>query len=384
MDPGVEGGPSAIALSGPAARHDLVFIRTTCARPAKRKLVQLPPALTRRLSQHDLCVTVHRAAWSEPGGEWIVDVEPAQAQGIDSPIAVLSVARAQTDVGALRESMQSWSCRREVLFTIAGCEAMITTSARKALQSLLQAGSFHGCDPHRRLLVSASDDTMLRALQELQGLGVVERIPPLASWALTRDGMERVRTAHALSSPKRVFAPHAALEMIADFTSATNWELMALMRCRGWSLARRPSASKLRRSPLPPLEKDNRPKKWYLSSTSLDHSRMYMIALLRSDDLLNGTVVVQIHHCQRAKYYSALLSESSDGTIAPDLAAVAEPPPMALKCDIAPQLALVSAAEVDIHGAVQEDAARPISSRRPANDLVVNSFAQALPWQPPI
>ena len=57
-------------------------------------------------------------------------------------------------------------------------------------------------------------------------------------------------------------------------------------------------------------------KVYYVKSADLSRLKQYLVCLVCSADLLAGGVVVEIHHGQSAKYYSRVLAEKINGSVA--------------------------------------------------------------------
>jgi hypothetical protein len=134
----------------PPAVEERVFFRVTCPRPSLRKLVPLPAVSSKGLSPSDLCVTIHHS--HRVLDSTIVDVEPASAQGIASPIAVLSACRADTDV--LQSSLTSWSTRKDLTYGVEGMSQQDCMGLQVIVKSMVRSRAFDGGESYYEVLHS--------------------------------------------------------------------------------------------------------------------------------------------------------------------------------------------------------------------------------------
>ena len=298
-------------IAVPPPRQD-VFFRVTSSRPSGHKQVALPRASSTRLSQHDMCVTLHSAVNID--GKCVVELEPRKAQGVASPIAVLSALHA--DMELLKDGLAGWSSRKQLTYVIAGFDA--SCSEQSVLQELVQSRAFSTSDAGLHFAAGRSEHMKIAALQRLQEHGITEctsEDETHSRWTLTLAGMQRLRAARWATARFPVFPPAAALGRLS-LDDATAWELMMVLKRDGWVLARKPPAAELKRAPLPPIKADTEHKVWYLSSASVGRQRPYMLGLAVSGSLFAAGVLVEFHHFKTTKYYKAIIDGKSDGCVA--------------------------------------------------------------------
>ena len=314
---GVDGHSSA-----PVAQ-DAVYWRLTCAKPSKHKLVRLPVASAARLGSDDFCVTLHRFIRCE--GNCFVEAEPAAAQGVGPPVAVLSVFKA--DMVALREGMLSWSTVKDLAFTMAGYEA--SPSLMSILKKLVKKNAWPGAGPESQCVVSVHAEEF-SCVQSLARCGLVQvqtAEDGHCCVCFTQDGMAKLRHMHRCAAPAKFFKEPAALADIPreELCYCTTWELLTMLQHGGWQLRQAPRAGIVKKKPLPPHTAEALQAgqlRWYLRGISLHQSKPYMLALLQSQHLFETCALIQLHHCQRARYYEKVLTGDFDGGI--NLASIAD------------------------------------------------------------
>ena len=188
-----------------SAQHAL-FWRLTCARPGRHKLVRLPPASAHRLPPSDFTVTLH---WCFEGpGSRYVEIEPAQSQGVEVPIAVLSVLKA--DIACVSKAMLCWSTTKEVSFTLTGCERVMSVTVMKVLKKLVQDNAFLPSTEHAsgHSAATSFDAEELACLWTLTQLGFVCSLSDSeanANFVFTKLGAQSLRHVQQCTAPVRFF-----------------------------------------------------------------------------------------------------------------------------------------------------------------------------------
>ena len=320
---GLPAGPDGVADGAAAhfATSHVCFRVTTC-RPSSHRRVPLAAASASKLEKQAMCVTLHEA--QKVGDAFVVAMEPSKAQGIPTPIAILSALNANID--GLREGLCRWSCQKNITYLIVGMETPATIIEHRIINELAQCRAFISMPPEFHLAVANTDVGRCSALENLRAWQVVDitsQSETSSSLALTRCGMRRLRAARVATARDDIFKVPAALaddeKMLAD---ATPWELLVSLKRQGWQVARKPSKPQLQRRPLPPHTADAREKIWYLSSASLAKSAAYMKSLLLSARLFASGHAVAVHHLQSCKYYEDILQHKSNGAI--QLGAIAD------------------------------------------------------------
>ena len=293
-----------------------VFFRLTCARPGRHKLVRLPAACGTRLAPSDLCVTLHKSTQQQQSG-CFVDVDAAMAEGINMPIAVLSVNPAHMQV--LKRELLSWSTVKGLSFRIEGLEHAMCPAMLELLLDMVQAKAFPS--ESRGHVVEAQRVDMLHCAQQLLHANIVEE-RECRHFVFTDLGLQKLRHTHKSTTPVRFFKSVQELADLepVEWKDCSSWELMVLLKHHGWILKRAPDAKVVKRDPLPPhtlemLEAGN--LVWYLRSSSLQQQQTrYMLSLLNSEMLFRNHSLLELHHCQPKKYYEKVLLAESDGVLA--------------------------------------------------------------------
>ena len=379
-----------------------VFFRVACSRPSRHKRVPLPAAQARRLGKGDMCVTLHSAQLVD--GRWVACLEPLRAEGISSPIAVISACRA--DVASLKSELTSWSARKDVLYTIADLDEASQGCVRAVLQELVQSRAMADSsvashfvvvngsplsEPHleglrilaarlititidiiiSNIVIAITNTSAITNTVTFTSIIITRRLVECSGssarqseWVLSESGMQQLRTARVLVAPSPVFVVPTDRAALAD---CTTWEMLMLMNSEGWTLRRKPSKEALLRRPLAPLRNsDDDTKFWYLSGVSLRKSRVYMRVLLQSAELFGAGRVKEIHHLQPLKYYDKLLQGKSTGEV--EAPALADAPPV-------PQLRLDVEEEEDVPALADQ---LPSESRPAIAVAVADAAAQAI------
>ena len=332
LNPDVESFPHAATVDSdrpPAAADSLeseqtVYLRLTCARPSRNKLVRLPVASARRLGSDEFCVSLHKSFTRD--GLTYVDIEPASTEGVGPPAAVVSIF--SSDVSALQEGRQCWSTVKSLSFGLAGCEEVMSFAMMRILGEMVSASAFppsgESDSEAKHYVVDTNDLEAVQCLQMLSRLGCVQKDGEMDGkhlYSFTRSGVQKLRHMHKATAPEMFFKSPAALADIPreELCYCTTWELIMLLQHAGWRLRQAPSARILKKSPLPPhtpeaLESGH--LQWYLRSVSVQGQKSYLLALLKSPELFQQSGVVQIHHCQKVSYYDKVLHGSFDGQVA--------------------------------------------------------------------
>ena len=298
-----------------------VFWRLTCAHPSRRKLVRLPAASGQRLGPTDLSITLHKSVRTATA--CFVEVEPAVAEGLRMPIAVLSALRA--DIECMRHGLLAWSTVKALTFSVEGCAHLMSEELQSLLCDMVTVGAFPIINnPHNLTLrVRPHEAERLRCMETLRSNDVVEvgeQKSEFLGFRFTASGILRLRHMHQCQDPVEVFRPAEALAELEDedFQDLTPWEMFTLLRHRGWQLKRAPEPKKLKQHPLPPhtLELHRmRHCVWYLRSVHIEKSKPYMQALLMCQSLFDHGELEELHHCQSVKYYEQIIAGTSTGLL---------------------------------------------------------------------
>ncbi|CAE7825398.1 SHE10 [Symbiodinium sp. CCMP2456] len=306
--------------------RDSVFWKLTCAKPSKHKLMRLPAASAGRLSQHDFCVTLHRCLEIPGEGVRLVEIEPASSEGAGGfateAVGVMSVFRA--DLSEVRDSMLQWSSRKDLSFTLATCEDILSRPMLNVLNDLVAAKAFPSTETRGQLVVGSADREKLQCLETLRQRGMVSMLleeEGQSSYAFTSLGAQSLRHLRQCTAPARFFKSPSELADIpaVEWQYCTTWELLTLLQHSGWLLRQAPQPKDLKKRPLPPhtaeaLADGN--LVWYVRGLSLHNSKLYMLSLLRSKEFFEKSSLAELHHCQPIRYYEKVLEGSSDGTVA--------------------------------------------------------------------
>ena len=216
-----------------------VFFRLTCGRPGRHKLVRLLAASGTWLAPSDLCVKVQKSLQLQQGG-CFVEVDAAMAEGMNMPIAVLSVSPAHMQV--LKRELLSRSTVKGLCFRIAGLEHVM------CLQDMVLAKAFP--PKSRGHVVKAQRVDMLHCAQQLLHANIVEECHP-GHFVFTDLGLQKLRHMHKSTSPVRFFRSAQELADLepVEWKDCSSWELMVLLKHHGWILKRAPDAKVVKRYP---------------------------------------------------------------------------------------------------------------------------------------
>ena len=282
-------------------------------------MLPLPHATSKRLLARDMCVTVHQHQVAN--SSHLVSVEPRQAAGVDTQVAILSICNA--DVAALKQSMRSWSTRPALVFTLKGLR--VSAVAQELLQKCVHSRAFPDSPASQHLVIKSADTSSVQAMSELENLGATKRTSlsrDEATWALTPRGVSQLHHMHEVSKPALFLRPCAELAALApeELPSLTSWELFQVLRQKGWVLKRASGPPKKMRL-LPPVTREPLLRQWYSTSVNLTskNTRSYMLALAQVDELFAGSFVQCVYHCQKQAYYEHLLDGTSTGDLPEDL-----------------------------------------------------------------
>ncbi|CAE7253642.1 unnamed protein product, partial [Symbiodinium necroappetens] len=311
-----------------ADSSDLTFFQVLPLQLHRQKLVQMPAASARRLTQHDVCVTLHDSRRSN--GRYVVAVEASRATSVQSPVAVLSVCDAE--VGAIRTQLTSWNRRKSGSCILEGVAGVVVQRAEEAIRKLMACRAFPNTG--NVLQLAKSDAQMLQQLESLRDCSVVECLedgPENSKWCFSLAGAGKLRVATDARCPELVFKPLADLSLEC-LESGTCWQLYQALQQKGFQVKQRPKSKKAVRqlAPLTP-ESAGADLVWYLSGTSMLRARKYMITLIRAEEMFASGGLSRVYHCQPVQYYSAVLHEGHTGS---PFQAVADEPVAALQLDV--------------------------------------------------
>ena len=306
---------------------DLLFFRIIPVRLHHQKTIPLPAANSRSLGQQELCVTLH--AGHNLGIGHVVSVEATKATAVQNPVAVLSLR--DITVRTLVEDLTAWITRKSARYVIPAISDAAAEATEDAVRKLVAARAFPNTG--RLLQVAASDAVTMQQLHSLLDLRIVKKVGGNAKnsqWVFTDFGASELRVASEIQEPEMVFSP------LEDFCAsalenASCWQLFAALKKQGFQVCKKPRSRKQVLA-LAPHTADNENLVWYVSGSTLQHLRMYMIALVSAQRLFDDGVVQRIHHCQPKAYYSQVLEGICSGS--PMLSVADEPTPVpALQLD---------------------------------------------------
>ena len=316
----------------------LMFFRLLKVPMHRQKLVALPAAHARKLSKHDLCVTLHAGQSCPEADEetHLVSVEATAASAAQNSVAVLSLLKCE--LATVRNEMKVWLTRKAPRYIVSGVEHPALRDAEVALQKLVACRAFPRSE--NVLEVVASDVAMLEQLNILLQCRVVERMESTrnrSKWRFTSFGAAQLRAANELVHPEPVFQALADTSLEA-LEAGTCWQLFAALRSQGFHVRQRPQSKEAVRR-LPPHTPDSVNRLWYVSGSSLQHLRKYMITLIHSDKLFREGVLQRVHHCQPVGYYTEVLQGLHTGSPLLALSDAREPvAPLQLDAESAPLL----------------------------------------------
>ena len=305
--------------------RELVFFRVIPLQMHRQKVVSMPAAAVRRLSQQELSVTVHAAHCF--GTEHVVSVEASQSTAIQNPVSVLSLWNIELKM--LVEELTAWITRKSPRYVVPALSDRDAQATETAVRKLTLASAFPGKDSV--LPVAHSDGEAMQQLQTLLDLGVATKLEvrdDCSMWSFADFGASQLRVASQLHEPEMVFSPLEDLSL-PSLEDASCWQLFNALKEKGFQVRQRPR-KKNGVLQLPPHTPDNVNLVWYASGASLQHLRKYMIALVHAENLFAGGVVLRIHHCQPASYYSQVLQGYHSGS---PLNAIADEARPALQLD---------------------------------------------------
>eukprot|EP00971_Amphidinium_carterae_P304531 6051464-Amphidinium_carterae.1 len=148
------------------------FVKVVASHLSRQRLGPVPLASTKLLKSSDVCVSVH-AAWDlSRAGEHVqplVQIEPSRVQSIGDHLALLNVCSA--DIELLKEQMESWSTKRELVYVLPALRIEEQQSVGEALRRLLGNNAFVGRDS--ALQVTATESDLHNSLRLLQRHGYV-------------------------------------------------------------------------------------------------------------------------------------------------------------------------------------------------------------------
>ena len=344
-----------------------VFFRLVSATLGRKKHVPLPFASAGRLSEKDLCVTVHAATIVE--GKPLVELEATRAaSSVPHPVAVLSACHGNAEL--LEAGLQSWSSKRSVEYLMIGLDADTKQATCRVVSALVRSSAFPDADAC--YTIARGDTDTMRILERLSVLGLVQQrssTEAASQWSLTDVGLTRLRVSHAVGAPQRVFSPLRDTSLPA-LENASHWQLFAALRDANWVLRQLPAKRGDRH--LPPIRADSEGSDlvFYVSGLDMKHMKLsYLMSLVASRELFSKGVVLMIHHDQLKKYYEDVLAEKIDGNV--DVHAAI---PLADVADAAP----LSALEMDL----DDDATLLPLDPAPSPETDLDDDATLLPLDP--
>ena len=283
----------------------IVFVRLSRTAPARTKVVSLPAASGMRLSSTDLTVTIHACVQSSEAC-W-VQVEPQKAEGVLSPVSVLSLSN--TDAQTLPFTLRQWSTCKKLVYCFHG--QLATPALASLLDRVVSQRAFPGSRISQHVRINSADEQAETALcEDLAHASFLVKSSvdhEESAWALTDQGLQGLVHMHEVCRPKLVFPSvealldrvHAGLQEVQGFTS---WELLAVLKHKGWQLQPLPGGKKKRRE-LPAHTHDSTSLICYCgskNSLTLESpvTKSYMQSLVLSDQLFHA-MVSRIHHGQQ-------------------------------------------------------------------------------------
>jgi hypothetical protein len=146
-------------------------------------------------------------------------------------------------------------------------------------------------------------------LSSLDLVGVVQSNDAQSTWQLTLSGLEKVQHFRRAIDPRLVLSvrPGVPLE------DCTNWELLQILTDNGWQMLPAPKDTKKFRA-LPPYTIGGS-RVWYNRCIDVSSIKLYVVSLLRADDLMKGGTLVAVHHGQQHQYYKKVLAGSVTGVV---------------------------------------------------------------------
>ena len=294
-----------------AAESQLLCFRVVPVHLHRQKMISLPAASARKLTKHDICVTVH--ACHSFSDKHIVALEASRGTSVQGPVSVLSLCDVELPV--VRDHLTAWVTRKSPCFLLDGVSDEVVERAQPAVKKLVSCRAFPKSE--EGLQTAACDADLNQQLQMLRGVNLVECLPDSPgpgrfTWRFSSSGAQKLRVASELRCPELVFQKltDLSLESLED---ATCWQLCDALERKGFHARPRPRTKKAM-SQLPPHLPDSANLLYYLPGTSLQRSRKYIMALLRSEDLFSAGVLQRVHHCQPIEYYSQILQGYCSGS----------------------------------------------------------------------
>ena len=295
----------------------IMFVRLSRTAPARSKVVSLPAASGMRLSSTDMTVTIHTCVRSHEAC-W-VQVEPQKAEGVLSPVSVLSLSN--TDAQTLPFVLRQWSTCKKLVYCFRDRPA--TPALASLLERVVSQRAFPGTriSQHVRIkpVAEQAETALCEGLAHAGFFVKSSQNDQERTWALTQQGLQSLVHMHEVCRPKLVFpSVEALLDRVRDglqeVQGFTSWELLAVLKHKGWQLQPLPSTKKKRRA-LPAHTRDSTSLICYCgskNSLTLESpmTKTYMQSLVLSDELFHSMVSC-IHHGQAEKYYRQLLDPES-------------------------------------------------------------------------
>ena len=248
-----------------------------------------------------MTITIHEA--SLVSGSIHVNAHAKVAAGAES--SLIALPSFCDDAQAAMDGIQLWSRRTAPRFAFRGLDV---PGMHEAIAALCKVGAYPGKEA---ALEVASNAEMSEALEALQQSGFViatEAQGPLTKWQLTDTGARGMTIQHCLITASPALAPRSDLALDA----MTNFEVLFRLGEDGWQLQRAPSKAEQKLA-LPPYSAGG-PKHLFVYGPDVSRQRSYLLCAASIGTLFDAGVV-QMAHCQDAKYYKNLLTGKSDGRV---------------------------------------------------------------------
>ena len=289
-------GSEEIVPAPPCPDVPILFFRLNYKAPARHRTLPLPAASGYKLAQTDMTVTVHSSVQCQDAC-W-VEVEASKAEGLTSPVAVLSVCSA--DAKNLPSLLQQWSTFQRLSYTLKGVPASMALST--LLGTFVAQRAFADAPASQHVALAKSETSAFNLCKALQLSGHIQCLSETSTdavWKLTSQGVQNLVPMHEVCRPSLVFPTTAALldkvdlghEAVQNFTT---WELLQVLIHRGFQMKPLPSRKKDRQA-LPPHSVRAPHLTWYCgSATSVTlesaATKAYMRSLVLAPELFTGIV----------------------------------------------------------------------------------------------
>ena len=232
--------------------RDKLFFRVVPLRVERQKVVAMPASRLAKLSQHDLCVTMHSA--HSFGGEHVVSIEAQKSMTTQNPVAVLSLWN--IELAELVEELTAWTARPFPKYVLPAIGDQAAEVTQDAVRKLVAARAFPAKD--QMLHVALSDSSAIRQLHTLLDLRVVRKVEErddCSMWVFTDFGASQLRVASQLQRPERVFKKLEDFSLLS-LEDASCWQLVTALSAKGFQVRQKPRTKELVQR-LPPHTPDN-------------------------------------------------------------------------------------------------------------------------------